>query len=135
MVPSLAGQEPYYLVNAIKAYSSRARTHEDMVTDKSDQDIENIAAFYTMQKAEIVDDLQIALKEVVAKCDRCHGPAVGTRSLAIPSVKGQNRDYLIRVMKEYRGADRGNTMMHKMSVGYSDEMIEAVADHYAGHSN
>lgn len=135
MVPSLAGQEPYYLVNAIKAYRSHARTHEEMVTDKSDQDIENIAAFYTVQKAEAAADPQIALKEVVAKCDRCHGPVVRKRTLAIPSLKGQNRDYLIRVMKEYRSAERGNSMMHKMSVGYSDEMIEAVADHYAGHSN
>ena len=135
MVPSLAGQEPYYLVNAIKAYRSHARTHEDMVTDKSDQDFENIAAFYAVQKAEAADDLQMALREVVAKCDRCHGPAVGKRTLAIPSLKGQNHDYLIRAMKAYRGADRGNSMMHKMSVGYSDEMIEAVADHYADQSN
>jgi cytochrome c553 len=34
-------------------------------------------------------------------------------------------------MKEYRGDDRDNSMMHKMSARYSDEMIEALATYYA----
>ncbi|MGD8385223.1 MAG: hypothetical protein PVF89_07435, partial [Lysobacterales bacterium] len=72
-----------------------------------------------------------SVQELAAKCDRCHGPAVGERTLVVPSLRGQNRDYLIRVMKEYRDADRGSSMMHKMSAGYSDEMIEAIADYYA----
>ena len=36
-------------------------------------------------------------------------------------------------MKEYRDADRDNSMMHKMSANYSDEMIEALASYYASH--
>ncbi len=52
--------------------------------------------------------------------------------MPVPSLHGQNRDYLIKVMKAYRGDDRGSSMMHKMSAGYSDEMIEAIAAHYAG---
>jgi cytochrome c553 len=34
-------------------------------------------------------------------------------------------------MKEYRQEDRENSMMHKMSSRYSDEMIEAIASYYA----
>jgi len=34
-------------------------------------------------------------------------------------------------MKEYRREDRDNSMMHKMSTRYSDEMIEAIATHYS----
>jgi len=37
----------------------------------------------------------------------------------------------VRVMKEYRDDDRGSSMMHKMSSGYSDELIEQLADWYA----
>jgi len=135
MVPSLASQDPDYLVKAIKAYRSQEREHEDMITDKSDQEIENIAAFYTVQKAEAAADQQNTVKELVAKCDRCHGTSVGERTSVIPSLNGQSRDYLIRAMKEYRGDDRGSSMMHKMSSGYSDEMIEAVAAYYATQSN
>jgi len=135
MVPSLASQEPNYLVAAIKAYRSHEREHEDMITDKSDQEIENIAAFYVVQKAEAAGDQKSTVKELAATCDRCHGPSVGERTLVVPSLNGQSRDYLIRAMTEYRGDDRGSSMMHKMSSGYSDEMIEALAAYYAGQTN
>jgi cytochrome c553 len=131
MVPSLAGQEPNYLVTAIKAYRSHERSHEDMVTDISDEEIESIAAFYAVQKAEAAGEQQNTVQELVAKCDRCHGPSVGERTKMMPSLNGQSRGYLIRAMKEYRGDGRGSSMMHKMSAGYSDEMIEEVADYYA----
>jgi len=135
MVPSLAGQEPNYLVTAIKAYRSHERTHEDMVTDTSDEEIESIAAFYAVQKAEAAGEQQKTVQEVVAKCNRCHGPPMGERTKMIPSLNGQSRGYLIKAMTEYRGDDRDNSMMHKMSSGYSDEMIEALATHYAAQSN
>ena len=131
MVPSLASQDANYLVTAIKAYRNQERVHEDMVTDKSDQEIESIAAFYTVQKAEAAGDQQSTVQELAATCDRCHSPSVGERTLVVPSLNGQSRDYLIQAMKEYRGDDRGSSMMHKMSSSYSDEMIEAVAAYYA----
>jgi len=133
MVPSLAGQEPNYLVAAIKAYRSQERDHEDMVTDRSDEDIENIAAFYSVQQAGSALSLDGSVSELAAKCDRCHGPAAGSSTMAVPSLNGQNRDYLVRVMKQYRDDDRGSSMMHKMSSGYSDDMIEAIASYYASH--
>ena len=132
MVPNLAGQEPTYLVNAIKAYRDRERSHEDMVTDISDEQIGNIAAFYSVQAAGSLTDSGEELESVVAKCNRCHGRAEGETKLALPSLNGQKRDYLVRVMKEYRDDDRGSSMMHKMSSGYSDELIEQLADWYAG---
>jgi len=133
LVPSLAGQEPVYLVNAIKAYRSQERQHEDMMTDQSDGEIEDIAAFYAVQKAESAGGQMIQASELAATCERCHGPSVGTSKMVVPSLKGQNRDYLVRVMKAYRGAGRGSSMMHKMSANYSDEMIEAIATYYANY--
>jgi len=38
-------------------------------------------------------------------------------------------------MKEYRREDRDNSMMHKMSKRYSDEMIETLATYYANQAN
>ncbi len=131
LVPSLAGQEPLYLVNAIKAYRSQERQHEDMAADSSDEEIEDIAAFYAVQKAEPAGGQSIQVAELAATCERCHGPSVGTRKMVVPSLKGQHRDYLVRVMKAYRDDDRGSSMMHKMSSNYSDEMIDAIATHYA----
>ena len=133
LVPSLAGQEPVYLVNAIKAYRSQERRHEEMMADRSDAEIEDIAAYYAVQKAEAAGGQAIQTQELAATCERCHGPAAGTSTMVVPSLKGQNRDYLVRVMKAYRDDDRGSSMMHKMSSNYSDEMIEAIATYYASH--
>jgi cytochrome c553 len=131
MVPNLAGQEPVYLVEAIKAYRNRERSHEDMMTDKSDSDIESIAAFYSVQAAGSVIEESDALGEAVAKCDRCHDRAGAGAGMVLPNLNGQKQDYLLRVMKQYRDDDRGNSMMHKMSAGYSDDLLEEIAAYYA----
>lgn len=50
--PNLAGQHATYLSNALKAYKSGSRTHvimTSMVAALSDQDIEDIAAYYAAQ--------------------------------------------------------------------------------------
>lgn len=131
LVPNLAGQEPTYLVSAIKAYRNQERSHDDMVTDKSDEEIESIAAWYSVQSAVSAVESDSQAGEVIAKCQRCHGSAAGESSMVVPNLAGQNRDYLLRVMKEYRDEERGNSMMHKMSAGYSDQLLAEIADYYA----
>ena len=120
-----------YLVNAIKAYRDQRRSHEEMVADISDQAIEDIAAFYSVQPAGSLADTGEELESVVAKCNRCHGRAEGETALVLPALNGQKREYLVRVMKEYRDEHRGSSMMHKMSSGYSDELLEQLADWYS----
>jgi cytochrome c553 len=131
LVPSLAGQEPVYLVNAIRAYRNHERFSEEPMPEKSDQQIENLAAFYSVQKSEAAVESQLSGQQIAAKCDRCHNPAAGNRKLNVPALSGQSHEYLVKAMKEYRREDRENSMMHKMSARFSDEMIEAVASYYA----
>jgi cytochrome c553 len=133
MVPNLAGQEPTYLVNAIKAYRDHERSHEDMVTDKSDGDIESIAAFYAVQAAGAMTGSGEPLADVMATCNRCHDQASSETAIIVPTLNGQKQEYLLRVMKQYRDGDRGSSMMHKMSSGYSDELLEELAAWYASH--
>ncbi len=133
LVPNLAGQEPVYLVNAIKAYRDHQRGHEGMITDLLDEEIEHIAAFYSIQAAGSASDAGEPAVEVIAKCERCHGQAAGQSNMVVPELKGQKQDYLLRVMQEYRDGERGNSMMHKMSAGYSDELLEEIAAYYASH--
>jgi len=53
MYPNLAGQKKTYLVNAIKAYKSKARSGgmamimQGQTATLSDQDIENLATYYS----------------------------------------------------------------------------------------
>jgi cytochrome c553 len=49
-VPKLGGQQPAYLVNALKAYKSGERSHPSMkgiAAGLSDQDMADLAAYYS----------------------------------------------------------------------------------------
>jgi cytochrome c553 len=131
MIPSLAGQEPFYLVSAIKSYHNDNRNDEAEMPDRTDEQIENIAAYYSTQLIVPSVDTDLTVERMAAKCDRCHYPPSGKRKLDVPSLRGQSHDYLVKSMKEYRGSDRDNSMMHKMSSRFSDEKIEALATYYA----
>jgi len=131
MVPSLAAQEPVYLVSATKAYRNHERSDDTKMPVKTDEQIDNIAAYYATQAMPAsVEEAPTGL-EMAAKCDRCHNPPSGQKNPNTPSLRGQSHDYLVKAMKEYRDSDRENSMMHKMSARYSDEMIEALAAYYA----
>ena len=70
--PSLAGQDPKYLVDAIKAYRT-TRTRASMrayVAGLSEKDIQNIAAFYTVQKSKAAEKGQTIVEDLTAKCER-----------------------------------------------------------------
>jgi cytochrome c553 len=131
LVPSLAGQEPVYLVKSIKAYRDEERSHEDMVTNRTDAEVESIAAYYSIQAAGSAVEPGDQAGQVIEKCQRCHGRAAGDSNMVVPVLNSQKKDYLLRVMKQYRDGERGSSVMHKMSSGYSNELLEEIASHYA----
>jgi len=134
-IPSLAGQDAKYLLAATKAYRDGARKHDVMqgsVADGSDKDIENLAAYYAVQKPQIAEfEKPIATEKLAELCDRCHGPGVDNPALVVPKLRGQNRDYLVKALRAYRDDNRDNSMMHKMSLPHSDAIIEGIASFYA----
>jgi len=129
--PTLAGQDPEYLVSAIKAYRDRKRHHDVMSDANSDAEIEDIAAFYAAQGSEAAEGGPVTVEELVERCDRCHGPDVDNPALTIPKISGQDRVYLVMALRSYRDGRRGSSMMHNMSLPYSEALIESVASHYA----
>ena len=131
--PSLASQDPQYLRQAIKAYRT-TRNHPLMtrlVANLNDQDIDNIVAFYVTQKSKAAENGQTLLKDIIAKCDRCHGGDIDNPALAIPIINGQNKDYLVLALSAYRDGKRGSSLMHNMSVPYGDSLIDGIASYYA----
>jgi len=132
--PSLASQDPTYLVEAIKAYRT-TRKREDMrtyVTGLSEKDIENIAAFYSVQKSRPAEKGQTIVGDLTAKCNRCHSPEADKNpALTVPRIRGQDKDYLIMALRAYRDDRRESSMMHRMSLPYSDSIIESLSSFYA----
>ena len=129
--PSLASQDAQYLVSATKAYRDHTRHHDVMLADSSDQEIENIAAFYAVQKSRPAEDGRMSTQRMIDKCDRCHGSDLDNAAMVIPKIGGQDREYLARALRAYRDDRRESSMMHKMTLPYSDTMIETVASIYA----
>ena len=131
--PNLAGQDGRYLVDAIKAYRT-TRKRESMrlyVTGLSDKEIGNIAAFYAVQKSRPAEKGQTFIQDLAEKCNRCHGAGADTSAMAVPKISGQDRDYLVMALRAYRDDRRESSMMHKMSLPYSDTVIESIASLYA----
>lgn len=129
--PSLASQEPHYLVKAIKAYRDQTRQHSIMLDTNSDQEIEDLAAFYAIQESAAAETTAVTAQALAEKCDRCHGAGVEQPTLIVPKIAGQDRAYLVNALRAYRDGKRGSSMMHSMSLPYSEAIIESVASHYA----
>jgi cytochrome c553 len=130
--PTLAGQDPQYLIKAIKAYRT-SRQHWGMqrfVTGVSDKDIENLTAFYAMQSSRPADSVPSSARELAVKCDRCHDAEDNPR-MVTPILRAQDKDYLVMALRAYRDDKRESTTMHKMSVIYSNAIIDDIASYYA----
>jgi cytochrome c553 len=132
--PILAGQDARYLVEAIKAYRTtrKRETMREYVSGLSEKEIENIAAFYSVQKSKAPEKGQTLIKDLTDKCERCHGAAQDTPGMVVPKIRGQDRDYLMMALRAYRDDRRENSMMHRMSLPYSDSIIESLSSAYAG---
>jgi cytochrome c553 len=132
--PTLAAQDGRYLVEATKAYRQKTRRDAAMnraVAGLSDADIENLAAYYAVQKSRPAEQGQMLVQELTEKCNRCHGADVKNAAMAIPNIRGQDKDYLIMALEAYRDDKRESSVMHKMSLPYADAVIEAIASFYA----
>jgi len=131
--PNLAGQDFSYLVQAIKAYRT-TRKREKMrlyITGLSENDIENIAAYYAVQKAGATERGQTLVQDLVEKCDRCHAAPADNPAMVVPKIAGQDRDYLVMAIRAYRDERRTSSTMHIMSLPYGDTVIQSLASHYA----
>lgn len=130
--PSLAGQDPQYLMKAIKAYRT-SRQHWGMqrfVTGIGDRDIENLTAFYAVQPSRPADSVPSSARELAAKCDRCHDTDDSSK-MVVPILRAQDKHYLVMALRSYRDDKRESTTMHKMSVIYSNAIIDDIASYYA----
>lgn len=130
--PSLAGQDFDYLLKATKAYWTTRKSWgmQRYVAGLGEKDVENIVAYYAAQKPLAAAKIPGPTDELAAKCNRCHDDE-SNLSMVAPKLKGQDRDYLIMAMREYRDDKRESSAMHRMSFPYSNAMIESIATWFA----
>ena len=130
--PSLAGQDPQYLLRAIKSYRTTRKNWgmQRFVGGLGDKDIDNIVAYYATQKPQAAESVPSSAQELAAKCNRCHDDESNPAMVA-PKMNGQDKDYLVMALRAYRDDKRESTTMHKMTTPYSNAIIDAVSSWYA----
>lgn len=149
--PKLAGQHPSYLVKQLTELKSGARkdqTMSPMAAPLSEQDIQNLAAFFSSQtqkpgsaaadKVAQGEKLYRAGNKTsgVAACMACHAPTgIGNGPARFPRIGGQHAPYVEKALKDFRSGARSNDpngMMRDVAAKMSDDEIAAVAQYVQG---
>ncbi len=149
--PKLAGQGERYLLKQmqeIKAGSRAAPLMAGQLDNQSEQDMADIAAYFSAQKgtvgaakADLVkmgEELYRAgsKRKNAAACGACHSPTGQGNALAgFPSLSGQHAEYTAAQLQAFRSGTRNNDaerVMRDNAELLSDAEIEAVASYISG---
>lgn len=149
--PKLAGQGSSYLVKQLHDFKGGKRknaTMAPMAMGLSDQDMDNLAAYFSSQTMSqgaadksLVEEGQKLYRggnptTGVAACIGCHGPTgAGNPAARFPRLAGQNAKYVENQLHNFRSGDRSNDpgkMMRNVASRMSDDEIKAVASYVQG---
>jgi cytochrome c553 len=64
-------------------------------------------------------------------CQACHGPNGVSASPAFPNLAGQNPDYIMEALRQYKDGRRTNPIMKGMAANLSERDIEDLAAFFA----
>ena len=76
-------------------------------------------------------DPELAKSIVKAKCHLCHGEEGEASSAIYPRLAAQNRNYLIKQLKNFRDGKRKSDTMNEMAKDLKDDEIEALAEYFS----
>ena len=134
--PSLAGQQPHYLVAAIQEYHQGDRAKGAMKSNLRESDkleLESLALYFASQtpvkRAAPTRGDAAAGEPASAMCGGCHGAHGVSVDAATPSLAGQDAEYLVKATKAYR-TTRKNWGMQRYVAGLSDKDIENIVAFY-----
>ena len=135
--PTLAGQQPHYLVGAIQEYHQGDRATKEMrsmLRDADNLELENLALYFASQtpvkRGAPAHGDAAAGEPATALCGGCHGSNGVSVDAATPSLAGQDAQYLAKAIKSYR-TTRKNWGMQRYVAGLSDKDIDNIAAYYA----
>ena len=149
--PNLAGQGAQYLAKQLRDFKSGTRTNAIMqgqVAALSDQDMDNLAAYFSTQKVKLgsvsEDHLQLGQtlyrggdpNKGIAACASCHGPTgAGNSPAKFPALSGQHAEYSVAQLQAFKAKSRSNDpagMMQNTAGAMDEDEIQAVAHYLEG---
>lgn len=149
--PKLAGLNAEYLYKQLVEFKSGARKNaimSGMVAGLSDQDMKNLAVYFSAKQAKPATSKDQALALVgqkiyrggvqgagVPACASCHGPQGQGIPVQFPRLAGQHGDYIYAQLNEFRVGARANDaakMMRSIAAKMTDADMKAVASYIQG---
>ncbi len=146
--PSLAGQLATYTYKQLRDYADNNRTHNLMnsvAAGLSEQDSADLAIWFEslpaaehkvkrqkLEKAEVLVDKGNG-KKIIPPCFTCHGSDGQGERQDIPALAGQQVEYFINTLTEYKTGARHNDIYSRMrliSEQLSEEDIKQLAQYY-----
>jgi cytochrome c553 len=135
-IPSLAGQQPRYLVVATQEYLSGERKTSPMhakIKGLTKRETENVALYFSSQapiaKTTASGDAK-AGEALAGVCGGCHGPTGISIDTATPKLASQDEKYLVEAIKAYR-TSRKRENMRVYITGLNEKDIANIAAFYA----
>lgn len=149
--PKLAGINSEYLYKQLVQFKSGERKNavmSGMVANLSEQDMLNLAAYYSAQQPKPATSKDRALALVgqkiyrggvqgagVPACASCHGPQGQGIPVQFPRLAGQHSDYIYSQLNAFRVGARANDgakMMRTIAAKMTDADMKAVASYIQG---
>lgn len=150
--PKLAGQGERYLLKQLHDIKGNKRQVLEMtglLTNLSDQDLADIAAYFASQKMSVgaADPKLVDAGEALFRggkveqgmpaCTGCHSPnGAGNAAAGFPHLGGQHATYVAKQLTNFREGDRtndGDTMiMRAIAAKLSNKDIAAVSSYIQG---
>lgn len=146
LYPKLAGQHAEYLTKQLKAFKKRERpavVMNELAKMFSDEDIVNLAAYFSAQKSSAGEPKDAGLAMVghyifhsgnmwsgVPPCAICHGPS-GEGRAGLPRIAGQHARYLERQLAAFRSKERvdAGAIMQSVAANLTELELKAVAEY------
>lgn len=159
--PSLHGQQESYLIKQlvemrhaakeragdakprpadVEKLLHSARSNEimdEVVYDLTDDDIKNVSAFYSQRKCPAGPGPVPTPPPVEIRCQVCHGKTGVAETRHLPNIAGQDYDYLLKQLMQFKAASEGDgdqrsrTVMESQVRTLSEQDIRDLARFYS----
>lgn len=134
-VPKLGNQNAQYVIAALAEYADGQRSHPTMHAQAStlnDQDRADIAAFLHAEGVDPAVEVVGTPPVATQVCVQCHGPnGAKTLTAEYPALAGQQADYIVQALKDYKSGKRKNPIMAGIIGGVDEKDFEAIAQFFS----
>jgi cytochrome c553 len=133
--PNLAAQQSTYIVNQLNAFKTGNRSNsmmQPMAANLSDDEINNLAAYYSSQPPVSAGGDPTLAKSGQTKasmCLGCHGSSAEGNG-QFPRLAGQHPGYLVKQLSSFKEGVRKSGHMQAIAGGLSEDDMKALAAYF-----